>query len=322
MNFAWLGIAFIALAAMNLAYADTVQYPEISADNMIGQDVQVKYQTDNRWTVIVTTQFQVNNVLEIPDKIYYPAMDGQVYTINLKDGFILANSDAQYNSGEDFEIIEPDVTSPIDDKLEELQDIKDEVWGKYLTCMEEFEEEQPIRFEAWKRTAALTDFDIPDDSIAYDTANYQAEELKGERAWQICEAIKKYKWIGVVEANKSMVEDQPWQLDETDSPLTDPVTQDDKDEAERIAESFACSDAGKQQGLCITHFGREEYVPTFSRLPAWYGEYLNQRDTDNDLENAIARSLQTQCEVYYPLYIHKVELESFPEWLEHCVDRQ
>jgi hypothetical protein len=114
--------------------------------------------------------------------------------------------------------------------------------------------------------------------------------------------------------------EQFFSLDETNSPDTpEPVTQEDKEEQAEIAQAFACSDSGKQQGLCIDRFSGEEYVPKFSRLPAWYGQYLESRDTTNSLENAIADSLVTQCQEYYPLYEHKVGMESFPTWLNHCI---
>jgi len=207
MKYAWLGIAFIALATVSTVYAERgfVGFPEISDSNMIGQDVQVTYQTDNRWTITVTTQFQVDKVIELPETIYYPGIDGQIYSIDLKEGFILANSGAQYNSADAPDVEELSVgEAGIEKKKQEIQEEQDDVWGKYKTCMIEFEEEQPVRFEAWQRTATLTEFEIPDETIAYGTANYSNEELKAERAWQVCEGIKNYPWIGVYEKNKSM----------------------------------------------------------------------------------------------------------------------
>ena len=138
--------------------------------------------------------------------------------------------------------------------------------------------------------------------------------------WQECEGAKKYKWIGEYEANKSIEEPLGFTLDETNSPDTpEPVTQADKDAQEKIAEAFACSNQGKQQGLCITHFAGEVYVPKWDRLPAWYGAYLNDKNNDPNTVNAIDQALQTQCDVYGPLYESKRGNENqYPEWLLHC----
>ncbi len=323
MNYAVLGIAMalLAIGAGN-AYSDNgmVNFPQIPDNHLTGQIVSVNYHDDYKWTVTVTTQFQVNKIIELPETIHYMGIDGQIHTINIKEDFIIANTPISSDPVEVEETLTDAAKDSIDAKKAEDKAKVEEAWGKLNECLEQFEEESPIRFEAWKRTANLESFEIPDETIAWKSANYATEELKAEQAWQICEAIKNYKWIGIQESNKSMAEaEEFFELDETDSPLTDPVTADDILVEQEIAEAFACSEAGKQQGLCITHFGGEEYVPKFSRLPAWYGQYLEQRDTSNDLENAIARSLATQCTEYYPLYEHKVGMESFPEWLSHCV---
>lgn len=325
MKQAVLGIAFVLAIIVGVNYANAengmVDYPTIPDANMIGQDVQVTYQTDNRWTITVTTQFQVNSILELPEIIYYPGIDGQIYSINLKDEFIIANDPMAYNSADDVEIVEDTyVSKVIEKKKVEMQDERDEVWGKYRVCMEEFEAEQPVRFEAWKRTSTLSEFEIPDESIAYGSANYSAEELKGERAWQVCEGIKNYQWIGVVEKNKVMEKDLPWKLDETNSPDTpEPVTQADKDVQAQIAQDFKCSPQGKHQGLCSDYLSGDYYVPRFS-TPFWYGAYLEMRDTGNDADEAVRQSIETQCTNFYPLYEHKVGMDSFPQWLNHCIE--
>ncbi len=326
MKYAVLGIALtLTLIGVSSVYAERgmVDFPKISNDDMIGQDVQVTYQSDNRWTITVTTQFQVHSVLQLPEIIYYPAMDGQIYSINLKDGFILANRAMNYNS-EEAKVIEDEaivVQKKLEEKKIELQEELDEVYGKYNECLEQFREENPLGYEAWLRTADLQPFEVPDRTIAWYVANYSAQELKGEKAWQACEAAKKYTWIGAYEANKSMEEaEQFYELDETNSPDTpEPVTQADKDVQEQIAMDFKCSDQGKHQGLCSDYLQGDLYKPKFAHLPSWYGHYLNDRNSDPDTVKAVEDALQTQCDVYAPLYESKRGNESqYPEWLLHC----
>jgi hypothetical protein len=324
MKSAVLGIAFALAVIVGVNYANAengmVDFPQIPESGMIGQDVQVTYQTENRWTVTVTTQFQIDKLIEMPDVIYYPGIDGQIYEINVKEGFILANSQSQYNSANEPEPEDTTVEDNIAKKKAEIKEEQDEVWGKYNECLEQFKVENPLGFKAYLRIANLQPFEVPDGSSALSVANYSAELLKAEKKWQECEGAKKYKWIGEYEANKSIEPDVPWELDETNSPDTpEPVTQADKDAEEVIAAEFACSDKGKSQGLCISHFAGEIYEPKFPRLPAWYGQYLNDRNTDVDTAKAVADALQTQCDVYGPLYESKRGNESqYPEWLLHC----
>jgi len=324
MKYLVLGVMLVALFAINNAYASDngmVDFPKVPDNNMVGQDVQVSYQSDNRWTLTVTTQFQVNKVIELPDVIYYPGIDGQIYSINLKDGFILANT--PYNSQDKIDEVAENNSAleSIEERKQEIQEEKDDVWGKYLTCLEEFKEEQPIRFEAWQRTAALTDFEIPDDTIAWSKANFTAEELKAERAWQVCEGIKNYQWIGVYEKNKDIEEDIPWKLDTTDSPLTVPITEDAMKAQEDIAKEFQCSDEGKSRGLCTQEFSGVNRGDKYGYyIPSWYNEWKEQNATPVNKTKAILDAQQALCDNYMILYEHKRGSDQFPQWLSHCPD--
>ncbi len=324
MKYAVLGIAFVLAIAVGINHANAenglVGFPEISDDFMTGQHVDVNYHDDNKWTITVTTQFQVEKSFEVPDVIYYPGIDGQIYSINLRDGFELHNNPMASDIAED---VEPEVDVNevrLEQKKAEIKAELDEIYGKYNECLEQFKVENPLGYEAWLRTAALQPFEVPDDSNALYIKQYSVQEKKAEMKWQECEGAKKYKWIGEYEANKSIEEPLGFKLDETNSPDTpEPVTQEDKDAEEKIAADFKCSNLGKQQGLCNDYLSGDYYVPEFSRLPAWYGQYLNDKGSDPNTVNAVNQALQTQCDVYGPLYESKRGNENqYPEWLLHC----
>lgn len=328
MNYAVLGIAMalVTLGAVEV-YADNgmVDYPKISADNMIGQHVGVNYFDDNKWTVTVTTQFQAFSEFDVPNIIYYTDIEGQVHSINIKEGFVLHNSTPQV---EEDKIPTPTPQDVIEKRVEEKklakEKIIDELWGDYATCLVQFEEEQPVRFHAWKRTAELTEFEVPDKSIAWYEQNYSTEELKAEKAWQVCETLKKYPWVGIQEANKSIDEPLGFELDDSDSPNTVDVTENAlKIEADK-AEAFKCSVLGIQRNMCgeeSTAVNRgNPFIYDLRNLPSWYGIYLGQKETSPDLSAALGESLERMCTEYYPLYEHKVGTENqFPQWLEHCI---
>jgi len=310
-------LSFVISLSLNTVYADIVELPKLSTDNMIDVKVWTQYASENQYTVNIAVLYQVENEHEVPTTITWVDITGQVITIDLQDGFTLANA-----SQEDTTIIVRDAATIADkviaDRKEETAREVEEIWGDYRQCLEEFAVEQPVRFEAWKRTAALTEFIIPDDLS--NIANRDNEQLKADKAHQVCKTLKAYHWIGAATANK-VIDGLSYNfgLDDSDSPLTVPITEDALKAAEQVAKDFQCGPTGQSMGLCIEHFtGINRGDPDGYKLPIWYQRYLEEQKDSTDIDEAIEKAERLQCEFYYPRY-NATSFE-IPEWLDHCVE--
>ena len=317
MKTALLAILAIIPALLIPAYADVVQFPVLTTDGMIDYQLDTFYPTNSTYIIQISILYEIENPLEVPEKITWYELDGTAHFVYLQDDFNLAHfpeeevQDYESNQG----LTEHDIEKIIDDKKQELAEESDSGFSKLRACLVEFEEEQPVRFEAWDRIADLQEFTIPDQWINSDT--YSRAELEAQKKWVICEALKNYPYIGAWEANKIIDEHINKSLDTTDSPHTVDVTEDAiRDEAFK-AKVYSCSLEGQRQGLCKDYMVGEKYVLPDPRIPDWYNQYREQQAAPVDTQLAIDSAMLTQCEMYYPLYQQNSAVE-LPTWLSHC----
>jgi hypothetical protein len=233
-------------------------------------------------------------------------MTGDIIRIPAQDEFITANTPILKQPTVAEIIVEAEeYRTSIDERIEEREEQAQEIWGDYRQCLIEFAEEQPVRFAAWERTASLTEFTIPNEEMF--VRHHDQIQKKADLAWQACETLKKYKWIGVQEANK-IIDGHPLglPLDTTDSPYTVDITQEALDEAERIALEFACSDTGTSMGLCrnestAVNRGEVEQAKIFATIasnPSYKAmiQYLNAHP-DIDEGTRLIAGTNTACQI-------------------------
>lgn len=316
-----LAIIAVALIGYSLpAYADEIPFPVLPTDNWTGTDVKTFYPTNSSYIVQISVHYSVASPLEVIQDFTWSDITGQTHTMQLQEEFTVQH----YPAEEKETIIVPkQVYTPeqieriLEEKKDELKISEENGYAKLRQCMVEFEVEQPVRFEAWKRTAGLVEFTIPDQKINSDT--YDRIQLEAMKKWTICKMLKEYKFIGAYEANKSIDEPIGYALDESDDPRTIPVTEADIKAEEQRASDFACSNIGHYRGLCIQEFtGINRGNPDGYEVPSWYGTWRELNAEKTDAQGAIERALVAQCDNYYHLYKHKVGTENFPVWLEHC----
>ncbi len=313
-------LAIFSVVTLIPAYAAVVQFPTLTTDGMIDYDLKTFYPTNSTYIVQISILYEVDNPIEIPTILSWTGLDKKIYEINLQDDFKLIHFPAEEeqtispSSG----LTDSDIQRILDEKRKELAAEDNSGFSKLRVCLAEFEELHPIRFAAWDRIASLSEFSIPDQWLNQD--HYSRAELEAQKKWVICEALKKYQWIGAYTANKIIDVHVDKPQDTTDSPLTDPVTAEDIRQEEIKAEAFSCSEQGKSQGLCKDYLPGEEYLIPKPKMPAWYGEYRSvYRDTP-DLQAAIDVAMLTQCENYYKLYKQNAAIQ-LPTWLSHCEEQ-
>ncbi len=309
---------FVALTmTMGFAYAEKVEFPILTDDGLIDYQLDTFYPTNSTYIIQISLLYQVDHPIEIPTIVTWFEIDGTSHNIDLQEDFRLIHFPVEEeetispNSG----LTEADIDKIIQDKHDELALEDDSGFSKLRACLVEFEEQEPVRYQAWNRIANLEEFIIPDEWLNKD--HYSRAELEAQKKWVVCEALKKYKYVGAWEANKiiDVHEEQP--LDMTDSPDTVDVTVEAIESEQIRAETFQCSEAGKSRGLCLDYMAGEKYVPTFNRVPDWYNEYREQMAQPVDLQVALDEAMLTQCDNYFQLY-NQTDAIEVPSWLEHC----
>jgi len=310
---------FIALTmTVGFAYADTVKFPTLTTDGMVDYKLDTFYPTNSTYIVQISILYEVPFVIEIPERITWYELNGKAHFIYLQDDFRLVHFPADEEKTPDFAgvLTEAQVQKVLADKRKELEAQDSSEFTKLRVCLEEFEEEQPVRYEAWKRIANLEEFGIPDQWINQD--HYDRAQLEAQKKWVICEALKKYPHVGAWEANKGLDEDDKvLTADTSDSSTTIPVTEMAIDFEIMKAEQFQCSLQGKAQGLCANYMAGEKYVPPAPRLEDWYAEYRELKGLPLDYVTAIDEARATQCTDYFQLYNQTGAIE-VPSWLLHC----
>jgi len=229
MNKLLIPIFAILIIGVSTAHAQSLPLPQLPLEDVTGVNIYAKYQSDNRYTIHIEVQYQVNSELKVPDYIYTLSTDGtKIIEIPIKEGFIKANTPYVVPSLDDIDL-EKEKRIIIREKMEvkriTLQEEKDSYYKSLRKCLEEFKEVQPIRFAAFERTSTLLEFTIPDKEPT--NSNLSAFELDGKLKTQACETLKEYRWIGVYYEGMILDEVRNLSLDESDSPLTIPVTPED-----------------------------------------------------------------------------------------------
>ena len=316
-------LAFLAIlpALLIPAYADVVQFPTLTTDGMIDYQLDTFYPSDSTYIIQISILYEVNNPIEIPEKVTWYELDGTAHFVYLQDDFTLTYfpEEEEVNAGVSHGLTEHEIEKILEEKHQELAEESNSGFSKLRACLVEFEEQEPVRYQAWNRIANLEEFTIPDQWLNQD--HYSRAELEAQKKWVICEALKKYSYIGAWEANKIIDgHELGKQQDTTDSPHTVPITEEAMIRAEHTAQLFACSLDGQRQGLCQNYMSGEKYVVPDPRIPDWYNQYREQQAAPVDAQLALDMAMLTQCENYYPLYQQRVGIE-LPTWLSHCEEQ-
>ena len=304
--------------SVGFAYADVVEFPTLTTDGMVDYDLKTFYPTNSSYIVQISILYEVPYVIEIPSLVTWFGLDGKAHFINLQDDFRMIHfpQDEQVIAQPDSGTTDAEIERILAEKRKELAEQDDSGFSKLRACLVEFEEQEPVRYEAWKRIANLEEFNIPDQWINQD--HYSRAELEAQKKWVICEALKKYPYIGAWTANK-IIDGHPLgePQDTTDSPLTQDVTELAIEFEQMRAETFQCSEAGKSRGLCLDYMAGDKYVVPEPKLPDWYAEYREKFVEQVDVQVAIDQAMITQCDQYYHLYNQTGAID-LPSWLEHC----
>jgi hypothetical protein len=328
-------VAVLAIGSASLipAYADSIPQPDLSKDKAIGSTTYVTFQSDYRYTVITETQYQVEGPLQVPEVITYPSIDGtQIFTIPLKELFIKANTPVV--AGEEAELTQSELDKIAQQKRHE--DLRQEIEAEKLkfypevkTCLEEFQKNNPIGYEGWLRTANMDDWTIPTNVPQANNLNYYEKDAKKKH--QACLHMTNYTDIHIWEANKVQDRPQLQSLDESDSPLTVPVT-----EADILAEAQRAEEQkrhyinpykdfeGENRGNPDVHL---EDKSQFCQTTAWEIDASGQLCPMNALiqhyEQQVEKTPQQIHEELQELlcdeYQHQYTAVRHPDWLSHCV---
>jgi len=322
----------ILIIGVSAAHAQTLPLPLLPVEDVTGVNIYAKYQSDNRYTIHIEVQYQTNSERDVPEYIYTLSTDGsQIIKIPIKEGFIKANTPYVVPSLEDIDKEEAKQIA-IHEKIEQkrivLEDEKTNAYQSLRKCLEEFKEEQPVRFAAFERTAALQEFTIPDEEPT--ASNLSAFELDGQLKTQACKTLKQYPWIGFYEANK-IIDDIPIRsLDDSDSPYTIPVTEEaiqaEAVRAEELdkywhdpygaleGENRGAPYSGESKGeLCQKvpwqFYADEKVCPLKDKIALDKEPVVDQ----------IALAQEIQCRLYMPA-VNSADYhpEKIPNFLSHC----
>ena len=311
-------LAILSVSTMSFAYADVVPMPQLPTDNLTGVDVKTFYPTNSTYIVQISVYYTVEHPIEVLNTLTWLDETEEKHVVLVKDAFTLKHfpPETEPEVEEKPRVDKEEIQRILAEKKAELQSSAENGFSKLRQCLEEFEVNQPVRFEAWVRIANLTEFSIPDAWINSD--HYERSELEAQKKWVICDALKKYKWIGAWEANRIIDSLESQSLVETDDPRTVPVTPKMIQSEIDKAEAYKCSDAGKSKGHCTQDFTGENRGTKEFNIPFWYAQYQNANNEVVNKEQAINKAMVAQCQNFYPLYEHK-DAEKIPSWLGHCI---
>jgi len=192
-------------------------------------------------------------------------------------------------------------------------------------------------YEGWEAIQQKSDYEIPDQIIAWD-GNLRNDVIvkRLNLAYESCRIQAEYPlspaYQHFIEADLLGFDlygrSQPLGAvtNFTRSEIYKPLDQLDFLSSQKTARDFMCSDEGKARGLCsfeeFSGVNRGNPEPIVKDLRS-YNDYINfkagQIQTPQDYTDTIAEAKKAQCVVHYPLYKHK---EVLPVWLEHCLTLQ
>jgi len=234
------------------------------------------------------------------------------------------------------QITEPTVTPEIQAKLDEKRSEQGRLFEAAIIC--KYGEGAESVFQAKMDVIRLKEIEY----FKHLPISYKLRALI--LATEACDAFQgsylyRYpEYVDIAEAQSTDI--KPFVLDETDSPLTNPITQRDLDNEIEKAQRFQCSEAGKQRGLCINGdigFPETNYpagkacqvrpVEPGLRVElmcpmADLNSYLTTTPTK---DQHWATVQQLVCDTYLIQYGHLVEriqagdeTAELPDWLSHC----
>lgn len=317
-------------------HAEEVRLPALSTDNLEGVNVFTTYQSDNRYTVNIQVQYQVGSALEVPETITYFSMDQtQIFTIPVKQEFIAKNNPIVANetplSEEELRAIEQ--LHEQDLLREKIQAEKTQFYTDFITCLETFEREQPIRYEGWFRTSEVQDYLLP-DKVPTDN-NLDSFEKAAKKKHQECVHMMNFVDVGPWEANKIIDGNELGPgLDTSDSPLTVEITDADilaeakrAEASEKTYQDPNQEFEGVNRGNPYSGESKDDLCQPVSWIISPSGQICPLKDklelesgqTNTSLTQQEAIAKQAACDHYAPLYTHsKSAWENKPIFLAHC----
>lgn len=318
-------------------YADSLKLPSLSDDNVVGMNVYTNYQSDNRYTVNIEVQYQVNSPLEVPNVITYFSIDGtQIFTIPVQEEFITKNTPIV--AGEEPELtaeeIEKIAQEARHDKIKQkIEAETTQFFEDFTTCLELFKEEDSVKYEAWLRTAGLEDFIFPDNPPT--KSNLSSNEQLIKQKHQECIHMRAYQDFGPWEANKIIDGHELGKsLDESDSPHTVDITAEDiLAEAQRAEEQKRHyinpykDFTGENRGNPYSGESKADFCQRVNWTIDVDGEHCPIKDKiELDLKSSTLEEQQriaqeTQCKAFLPptdAAHYKDAWEKRPAFLSHC----
>jgi len=258
-------ILFTSVIGLGVAYADEFNMP-FGADAFVDFWVEVILNpTDDGGTdvrVIQNTLFHYDNILSMPDKftITLEKQGGgsEKRTVLVKELYqeSIALQEPEPESELAESVITPEAQARLDEKrAEEETKFKEALFCKYGVGGSSV-------FQAKRDVIVLKQIDY------FQQLPTNARETVLILATEECRVMQEsylYKYAEYEDIAEAQSTDIiPFELDESDSPYTDPVTARDKADAAETAEQYKCSIAGKQMGLCTDRFTGENrggYTP-------------------------------------------------------------
>jgi len=335
-----LTIAVISIGTM-LVYADEFNMI-FGAEAFVRDWLEVKFEpvetggVDVR--VIHTSLFHFDNIIAMPEQFtvtHEKAGGGtEILMVEVKPTWkkMITFEEPEIET----QITIPQVTPEIQAKIDEERAEQERLFFEAIICNYGVGAESV--FQAEKEVIVLKDMEY----FKHLPTSYRVRALI--LATEACDAFEG-SYLKDYPQYRDIAEDQktdivPFVLDETDSPLTDPVTQRDLDDETQRAMDFQCSVAGKQRGLCVNGdvgFPETNYpegkacqirpvepgITAELMCPlASLNSYLTTTSTEDQQWEIVQ---QLVCDTYLIQYGHLVEriqagdeTAELPGWLEHC----
>jgi len=327
-------VVFATAIGLSYAYADEFRMP-FNPDDLIEHRVNVAFSPteDGGVDVLVTHEslFHYDNIVSMPDRFYDQIVDenGGVYSsepIEIRQVY------------EDmiFPAVEPEpepskLTPEIIARIEEKTAEREKVIEKALRCVLGIEGSS--LFTEYRELAVLKQM-VYFKSLPL---SYQERQLilwtEECRTWSES-YLSNFRQYDDIFKDQQRNPAYSKVLDETDSPSTDPLTEEDFAEEIADAERFMCSEKGKQLGLCVQEFEGinrggytegAECLTQMGRVMCPLIDYnklitnaISAEDNYSNIENLV-------CDKYLSQYQHLVqriqegdETAELPHWLAHC----
>jgi len=324
----------IILIGLSYAYADEFRMP-FNPDNLVDHWVEVVFNPTEDGGVDVkvthTSQFHYDSIIAMPDNF-------QIQIVDLNGGIYSSETIVIRQIYENiiFPTIEPEpepskLTPEIIARIEAKTAEREKIIEDALRCVLGIEGSSI--FTEYRELAVLEQMiyfkQLPE--------SYQERQLI---LWtEECDTWNE-SYLSNFRQYDDIFRDQQRNpayskvLDESDSPSTDPLTEEDFADEIADAERFMCSEEGKQRGLCVGEFegiNRGGYTEGAECLTQMGRVMCPMIDYNKLITNAISAEDNYSniedlvCEKYLSQYQHLVqrmqegdENAELPHWLAHC----